>query len=312
MSDEISQRSGSKHRRDSLSIPQGTPNRDMPQIYEFGPFRLEPSERKLLRGNEIVVLTPKAFDTLVLLVLNSGRLLNKDELISMIWPDSFVEEGSLSNNIFLLRKALGEDPAFIETVPRRGYRFVGGVRQLPNIAPAPVGDFTESPHPMETLPRRGYGSIGPLPPSATNPAGEAAVRRHATTLITAAVFPVLAIGAAAWTLPRRAYRFIGKTDARGHGQENKRPNHLRTAIAGAALVLVLGGPLLAYFWSRPAAVPKVSNYVQLTHGGQLKSLVGTDGARLYLGVGADRSGSFASITPSPRCLSQAGSREGFR
>ena len=79
------------------------------------------------------MLTPKAFDTLVLLVRNSGHLLEKDELISTLWPDTFVEEGSLSNNIFLLRKALGEDPAFIETVPRRGYRFVGAVRQLPAI-----------------------------------------------------------------------------------------------------------------------------------------------------------------------------------
>src|SRR5258706_15430306 len=97
---------------------------------------MDPAERKLLRGNEIVVLTPKAFDTLLLLVRNSGHLLEKDELITMLWPDSFVEEGSLSNNIFLLRKALGENPAFIETVPRRGYRFVGAVRQFPRASPA--------------------------------------------------------------------------------------------------------------------------------------------------------------------------------
>ena len=76
-------------------------------------------------------LTPKAFETLLLLVRNSGHLLEKDEFISALWPDTVVEEGSLSNNIFVLRKALGEDPAFIETVPRRGYRFVGAVRQFP-------------------------------------------------------------------------------------------------------------------------------------------------------------------------------------
>jgi DNA-binding winged helix-turn-helix (wHTH) protein len=89
-----------------------------------------------LRDSEIVELTPKAFDTLLLLVRNSGRLLGKDELISRVWPETFVEEGSLSNNIFVLRKALGENPAYIETVPRRGYRFVGAVRQLPHAAPA--------------------------------------------------------------------------------------------------------------------------------------------------------------------------------
>jgi hypothetical protein len=89
----------------------------------------------LLRGKEIVALTPKAFDTLYLLVQNRGRLLEKDELIRILWPDSFVEEGSLSNHIFLLRRALGENPGFIETVPRRGYRFVGTVRPLPYDAP---------------------------------------------------------------------------------------------------------------------------------------------------------------------------------
>ena len=133
MRDEISQRTGSEDAPDGKSIEREAGNRSAPQIYEFGGFRLEPAERKLVRGDEIVVLTPKAFDTLVLLVRNSGHLLEKEELISKLWPDSFVEEGSLTNNIFLLRKALGEDPAFIETVPRRGYRFVGAVRQLPLI-----------------------------------------------------------------------------------------------------------------------------------------------------------------------------------
>jgi TolB-like protein/DNA-binding winged helix-turn-helix (wHTH) protein/Tfp pilus assembly protein PilF len=85
-----------------------------------------------MRGDEVVTLPPKAFDTLVFMVRNSGRLMEKDELIKALWPDSFVEEGSLSNNIFVLRKALGEDPQYIETVPKRGYRFVGAVQCLPH------------------------------------------------------------------------------------------------------------------------------------------------------------------------------------
>jgi TolB-like protein/DNA-binding winged helix-turn-helix (wHTH) protein/Flp pilus assembly protein TadD len=120
---------------DSLPGGEEAASRETPRLYEFGLFRLDPAERKLLRGNEIVALTPKAFDTLHLLVRNCGHLLEKDEFIKTLWPNTFVEEGSLSNNIFLLRKALGEDPAFIETVPRRGYRFVGAVRQLPGAAP---------------------------------------------------------------------------------------------------------------------------------------------------------------------------------
>ena len=134
MADEL----GPHRLNESRDLPVSSEivHRDRPELYEFGPFRLEPAERRLTRGNdEIVTLAPKAFDTLVMLVRNSGHLLEKDDLISTLWPDTFVEEGSLSNNIFLLRKALGEDPAFIETVPRRGYRFVGAVRQLPCGAP---------------------------------------------------------------------------------------------------------------------------------------------------------------------------------
>ena len=127
-------RGGAKDISASLSAARETV-RDTPELYEFGPFRLDSAERKLLRGHEVVLLTPKAFDTLLLLVRNSGHLMEKDVLIATLWPNTFVEEGSLSNNIFLLRRALGEDPTFIETVPRRGYRFVGAVRQLPHAAP---------------------------------------------------------------------------------------------------------------------------------------------------------------------------------
>jgi Tol biopolymer transport system component/DNA-binding winged helix-turn-helix (wHTH) protein len=135
MSDETGQRPSSKNTREPLFAATGASSQSTPELYEFGPFRLEPAERKLSRNNEPVVLTPKAFDTLVLLVRNSGHLLEKDGLIRMLWPDSFVEEGNLSNNIFVLRKALGEDPQYIETIPKRGYRFVGAVRQLSILPP---------------------------------------------------------------------------------------------------------------------------------------------------------------------------------
>jgi TolB-like protein/DNA-binding winged helix-turn-helix (wHTH) protein len=138
MSDEIVKRRGSKDIREPPSAVKATPSQETLRLYEFGPFRLDPAERKLLRGSEIVALAPKAFDTLLLLLQNSGHLLEKDELIAMLWRDTFVEEGSLSNNVFLLRKALGEDSAFIETVPRKGYRFVGAVRQFPRAAPTHV------------------------------------------------------------------------------------------------------------------------------------------------------------------------------
>jgi TolB-like protein/DNA-binding winged helix-turn-helix (wHTH) protein/Tfp pilus assembly protein PilF len=129
--EETGRHSSSRDLDNSFSVAD-TRNQDTRPLYEFGPYRLDPSERKLLRNNQIVELPPKAFDTLVLMVRNSGHLMEKDELIRTLWPDSFVEEGSLSNSIFLLRKALGEDPQYIETVPKRGYRFVGAVRCLPD------------------------------------------------------------------------------------------------------------------------------------------------------------------------------------
>ena len=100
------------------------------EIYEFGPFSLDPAERVLSRNGAALPLTPKVFDTLVCLVRNRGRLLAKDELLKEIWPDTFVEEVNLAVNISTLRKALGENPQdglYIATVPGHGYRFVGEV-----------------------------------------------------------------------------------------------------------------------------------------------------------------------------------------
>lgn len=106
-----------------------------PQIYEFGRFRLDAAERTLLRAGEPVPLTPKVFGILLALVENSGRVVEKDELMRQVWPDSFVEEGNLTQNISLLRKALGETSdgkPYIETVARRGYRFVASVTKSGN------------------------------------------------------------------------------------------------------------------------------------------------------------------------------------
>lgn len=102
-------------------------------VYEFGPFRLDVTEKLFLKHQEPVPLTPKAFETLVALVRKNGHLVEKEELLRQVWPDTFVEESNLSRNIYLLRKALGEESEevrYIETVPRRGYRFVGDVREV--------------------------------------------------------------------------------------------------------------------------------------------------------------------------------------
>ena len=101
-------------------------------LYKFGPFRLDPAERQLIRDGEPVALTPKCFDLLVVLVENSGHLLEKEKLLTTLWPDHFVEESNLSFNISTLRKALGEGQngqQYIETVSKKGFRFVGRVEE---------------------------------------------------------------------------------------------------------------------------------------------------------------------------------------
>src|SRR5262249_40353255 len=95
----------------------------------FGPFVLDITEKQLLRDHTPLPLTPKAFELLVILIENPRRLLEKKELMDRLWPDTFVEEANLSNNISLLRKVLGEG-SYIETVPRRGYRFLGEVTEM--------------------------------------------------------------------------------------------------------------------------------------------------------------------------------------
>src|SRR5713101_6676531 len=101
------------------------------RLYEFGPYRLDPVERELVRGDERVPLTPKAFDTLLALLENAGRALEKDELLRRVWPDTFVEEVSLARNISVLRKVLGdEDGRYVETLPKHGYRFAAPVKEL--------------------------------------------------------------------------------------------------------------------------------------------------------------------------------------
>ena len=140
-------------------------------LYEFGSFRLNPQERSLRRAEGTIALTPKAFDTLLYFVENRQRLLTKNELIAHLWPDSFVEESNLAQNVSTLRRALGESPGeahYIETVPKLGYRFIAEVREVWQEAKAPaqvssmmaatsdivtesdeVFDFTEAAAPVE-------------------------------------------------------------------------------------------------------------------------------------------------------------------
>jgi DNA-binding winged helix-turn-helix (wHTH) protein/tetratricopeptide (TPR) repeat protein len=109
-----------------------------PVAYEFGPFRLEPTESRLLRQGVSVALSPKTLETLVVLVAHAGHLVDKGTLLRQVWADTIVEEGSLAQHIYLVRKALsdeGGDARYVETVPKRGYRFTAAVRVVDAGAP---------------------------------------------------------------------------------------------------------------------------------------------------------------------------------
>jgi len=102
-----------------------------PVLYEFGPYRLNPAQQQLTDGSRRIPLTPKALQTLLVLVEKRGEVVSKEELLEKVWPDTFVEEATLSQNVFTLRKQLQDDKdkvVYIETVPKRGYRFVANVR----------------------------------------------------------------------------------------------------------------------------------------------------------------------------------------
>lgn len=108
--------------------------------YVFGPFRLDAGKRVLWRGQELVKLQPKALDLLAALVAERGDVVAKDELLRRVWPDAFVEEANLSVNVSALRKALGRQAdgrAWVESVARRGYRFLGTLEAAPEARPAP-------------------------------------------------------------------------------------------------------------------------------------------------------------------------------
>ena len=128
------------------------------QLYDFGPFRLDLQTRMLLRDGVYIPLTPKALETLAVLIENNGRIVAKEELLQSVWPGTFIEEGTLAKTVSILRKALGEDQGhhYIDTVPKRGYRFAAELHVADALskeeeAAAPAHTVA-APAPVMTLP----------------------------------------------------------------------------------------------------------------------------------------------------------------
>ena len=143
-------------------------NTDPKVVYEFGPFRMDPDKQVLLRDDQPIAVTRKAFETLLVLVRRSREVVSKEELLKAIWPDSFVEEANLSQNIFMLRKALGdtlEERHYIVTLPGRGYRFAAPVRTITEGGEALIGEMRSRTQVVveESVPKPAE-SLSALPP----------------------------------------------------------------------------------------------------------------------------------------------------
>jgi DNA-binding winged helix-turn-helix (wHTH) protein/TolB-like protein len=183
--------------------------------YRFGECELDPDERRLLARGVAVTLTPKVFDTLVLLVRNAGHVVSKDELMHVLWPRGFVDESNLTKHVWLIRKALGGDGSpWIETVPKLGYRFVAPVERIEPMPEAPAadagrgtplqpGDLSVAPAPAPAeaairpeTPARPETALNPAPKRV--PAAEARALPGRVRLAIAAVLAGVVI-LAAWT-----------------------------------------------------------------------------------------------------------------
>jgi DNA-binding winged helix-turn-helix (wHTH) protein/dipeptidyl aminopeptidase/acylaminoacyl peptidase len=164
------------------------PGADVGCRYRFPPFELDPAEARLARDGEPVELQPKVLDALALFAERAGQLVSKDDLMARLWPDVVVTEESLTQVVRKLRQALGDDPAaprFLETVPKRGYRFVAPVERI---------DLPPQPSPAVPAPAEAGGaSAGGAP----GPAEAAAPRQRAVRTATAALFAVFGLLAAA-------------------------------------------------------------------------------------------------------------------
>lgn len=126
-------------------------------LFHFDAFSLDADERVLVRDGKVVPLPAKALSTLLVLVRNTGHVVEKDVLMKEVWPDEFVEEGNLAQHIYILRKALGEStesPRYLETIPRRGYRFMakvldsqknGHTKQIDSVAVLPLVNVSDDP-----------------------------------------------------------------------------------------------------------------------------------------------------------------------
>jgi len=209
------------------------------RLYEFGAYRLDAAERVLWRGEEMIALPPKVFDTLWMLVKEEGRVVSKSELMEAIWANTIVEESNLSQNIYTLRRALGVDEQgrqFIETVPRRGYRFVVPIRLLDEASNSGANDS------------RAFASsqVSPLP-APLSPSGPAEMEIRPRYALRSALFAGLAVVILS-SLGFGVYQFVGRRGEKEQIAPIEQVRFQRLTDSGDVLYPTIspGGELLAY------------------------------------------------------------------
>ena len=215
------------------------------QLYKFGPFRIDPDQRVLLRENQPVPLQSKAFDVLLALVQNSEKVVLKDDLLKTVWPGTFVEESNLAQNIFVLRKLLGDEIGenrYIVTVPKRGYRFAERVQI--------VGEEEES------LVVESHSRARVI-------VDQTVLTNGQTETMEALLFPQRE----PLTLPARP--------------ESPRWNNSK--VAALFLAATVFGAALFWIFYRPTGIPRAVRSAQLTHSGRVEPFGGvlTDGPRVF-------------------------------
>lgn len=219
-------------------------------VYEFGEFRLDASERLLLRKGEALPLTPKVFDTLLLLVEERGRLIKKDEFMERLWPGIYISEDTLAHNISVIRKVLGDGSkgqTFIATVSKGGYRFVAEVREIASGEPALTARQHEVKPPVE---------------SAADQA-EAASGNQGNAGVAVAAAPGLE------PLPARTSASVFRFST--------------IALILAMLLVGFVAGFVVFSTISPRPIPSVVGITQITHSGRLDpwGRLITDGSRIY-------------------------------
>src|SRR5439155_18865479 len=153
------------------------------RFYEFANFRIDVAKHRLLKDGEPLTVTPKAVEILLLLAQNSGRIVEKDELMAAIWPDTIVEESNLTQTVYVLRKVLGQDASgekFIQTIPKRGYRFL---HELRAVADESVGIIEHQTESHTVIGRENLNPAEPAPrPDAHGPKDRSLVTRSRVAL----------------------------------------------------------------------------------------------------------------------------------